>query len=136
MAGHRKLFVNLPVRDLAASKGFFARLGFRFHARYTDELAACMIVSEGACVILLTEAFFARFCPKPRCDARSAAEVCLTLSCRSRGEVAVLLAEALRAGGALVAAPLDCGFVCAASFRDLDGHHWEVRWMDPHPVLA
>lgn len=135
MARHRKLFVGLPVRDLAASKGFFARLGFRFHARYTDELAACMIVSEGVCVILLTEAFFARFCPKPRCDARSA-EVCLTLSCRSREEVGAMLAEALRAGGVLVGAPRDCGFARAASFRDLDGHHWEVRWMDPQPVLA
>jgi uncharacterized protein len=133
---HRKLFLNLPVRDLAASKRFFERLGFGFHSRYTDELAACMIVSDSAYVMLLTEPFFTTFAPKRRCDTRIEAEGCFTLSCRSRAEVHALLAEALCAGGTPAGAPLDHGFMCASSFLDLDGHHWQVRWTDPHPVLA
>ena len=132
----RKLFLNLPVRDLAASRRFFERLGFRFHARYTDELAACMIVSDSAYVMLLTEPFFATFAPKPRCDTRTEAEGCFTLSCRSRAEVQRLIAEALGAGAMLAGAPLELGFMCASSFLDLDGHHWQVRWDDPHAVLA
>lgn len=132
----RKLFLNLPVRDLAASKRFFARLGFRFHARYTDERAACMIVSDAAFVILLTEPFFDTFTTKRRCDMRTQAESWFVLSCRSRAEVSSLVAEAIAAGGTSAGAGIDAGFMCASSFHDLDGHHWQVRWTDPHAVLA
>ena len=69
-----ELFINLPVRDLAASKRFFTRLGFEFDARFTDSLAACMVVSESARVMLLSEHFFRRFAAKPRCDTATAAD--------------------------------------------------------------
>ncbi|HTV25930.1 MAG TPA: glyoxalase/bleomycin resistance/extradiol dioxygenase family protein [Polyangiaceae bacterium] len=133
---HRKLFLNLPVHDLGASKRFFARLGFRFHARYTDDQAACMIVSDAAFVMLLTEPFFDRFTSKPRCDTRTQSESWFVLSCRSRAEVSALMSEAIAAGGTPAGAWIDAGFMCASSFHDLDGHQWQVRWTDPHPVLA
>jgi predicted lactoylglutathione lyase len=132
----RKLFLNLPVRDLGASKRFFARLGFQFAARFSDELAACMIVSDAAFVMLLTEPFFTRFASKPRCDTRTHAEGWFVLSCQSRAEVGSLLAEAIAAGGTPAGFTLDHGFMCASGFHDLDGHQWQLRWMDPHPVLA
>jgi uncharacterized protein len=132
----RKLFLNLPVRDLAASRRFFARLGFEFDARFSDDLAACMIVSDAACVMLLTEPFFTTFTPKPRCDPRKQAPSWLSLSCRSRAEVSALLAEAIAAGGAPAGVAVDHGFMCSSGFHDLDGHHWQLRWTDPRPVLA
>lgn len=132
----RKLFLNLPVRDLAASKRFFAQLGFQFHARYTDELAACMIVSDSAFVFLLSKPFFTTFAPKPRCDTRARAEGWFTLSCHSRAEVTALVAAALAAGGTPAGVDCDHGFICTSGFDDLDGHQWQVRWTDPHTVLA
>lgn len=132
----RLLFLNLPVRDLAASRRFFARLGFRFHPRYSDDLAACMIVSRSARVVLLTQPFFAAFAARPACDPRACAEAGLALVCRSRAEVQALFAEALRAGATPVGEPLDQGLTYTSSFRDLDGHPWQLRWTDPDPVLA
>ena len=132
----RKLFLNLSVRDLAASKRFFARLGFQFVARFTDDQAACMIVSAAAFVILLTEPFFDSFTPKRRCDLRSQAEGWFVLSCSSRAEVIALWAEAIAAGGTPAGVGIDGGFTCASGFHDLDGHHWQLRWTDPHAVLA
>jgi predicted lactoylglutathione lyase len=132
----RKLFLNLPVRDLAASKRFFARLGFEFDGRFTDELAACMVVSDAARVMLLTEPFFSTFATKPRCDTRAQTEAWFVLSCRSRAEVAALFCEAIAAGGTPAGMALDHGFMCASGFHDLDGHHWQLRWTDPRPVLA
>jgi uncharacterized protein len=132
----RKLFLNLPVRDLGASRRFFARLGFEFDARFSDDLAACMIVSDAAYVMLLTEAFFTTFAPKPRCNTRTQAASWFALSCRSRAELSAMLAEAIAAGGTPAGVAVDHGFMCACGFHDLDGHHWQLRWTDPHPVLA
>lgn len=132
----RKLFLNLPVRDLAASRRFFERLGFEFDSRFSDRLAACMIVSDAACVMLLTERFFSAFAPKPRCDTCTQVEGWFALSCRSRDELCALLGAAIAAGGTPAGAAIDHGFMCASGFHDLDGHHWQLRWTDPHPVLA
>jgi predicted lactoylglutathione lyase len=132
----RKLFVNLPVRDLERSMRFFSRLGFRFDARFTDDRAACMIISGAAFVMLLTEAFFQTFTGKACCDTRSHAEGSFALTCRSRAEVGALLSEAIAAGGTTAADAIDHGFMYAASFHDLDGHHWQVLWMDPNAVQA
>jgi predicted lactoylglutathione lyase len=132
----RKLFVNLPVRDLERSMHFFSRLGFRFNARFTDDRAACMIISDAAFVVLLTEPFFQTFRAKASCDTRTHMEGLFALSCRSRAEVAQLLAEAIAAGATPASAPIDHGFIYASSFHDLDGHHWELLWSDPHTAYA
>lgn len=132
----RKLFVSLPVHDLTRSIRFFTRLGFTFDARFTDDRAACMIVSPVAFVMLLTEPFFQTFSQKAACDTRTHVEGLLALSCRSRLEVCALLAEAIAAGGTAAGAAIDHGFMYAAPFQDLDGHHWQLSWTDPHTVHA
>jgi predicted lactoylglutathione lyase len=127
----RKLFVNLAVRDLERSKAFFAKLGFGFDPRFTDEKAACMALSPEAFVMLLTEPFFRGFTKRELCDTRRQTEGLFCLSCDSRAEVDALVKTALAAGGSPAMDPQDHGFMYGWSFYDPDGHHWEVMWMDP-----
>lgn len=127
----RKLFVNLPVRDLKASVEFFTRLGFGFNAQFTDDSATCMILSEDAFVMLLVEPRFKDFVRRPIGDARSATAGIYCFSACSREEVDTLADAALAAGGTAAAEAMDHGFMYVRSFYDLDGHHWEVAWMDP-----
>ena len=127
----RKIFVNLPVRDLARSVAFFTRLGFSFNPQFTDENATCMIVSEEAFVMLLVEPFFKSFTTKQICDTAASTEGLFALSASSRAEVDELVNTAIAAGGSQAMEPKDHGFMYVRSFYDLDGHHWEVLWMDP-----
>jgi predicted lactoylglutathione lyase len=126
----RKMFVNLPVRDLSKSMHFFATLGFTFDPRFTDDQAACMIVSNEAYVMLLTQPFFRTFTTRELCDTTRHIEGLFALSCRSRTEVEEMVKTALLAGGGRAMDPQDHGFMYGWSFYDLDGHHWEVLWMD------
>lgn len=130
----RKMFVNLSVRDLPRAKEFFARLGFSFNPQFTDDNAACMIVSEEAFVMLLTEPFFRGFTKKEICDTATRTEGLFALSCTSREEVDALVKTALEHGGTAAMDPQDHGFMYGWSFYDLDGHHWEAFWMDPSHV--
>jgi uncharacterized protein len=130
----RKMFVNLPVRDLDRSKAFFSTLGFTFNPRFTDERAACMVVSDDAFVMLLTEPFFRSFTIRRVCDTARDTEGLFAVSCRSRADVDEMVALALRAGGAPAMEKQDHGFMYVWSFYDLDGHHWEAFWMDPTAV--
>jgi len=127
----RKLFVNLSVRDLGKSMEFFSRLGFEFNPKFTDDKAACMVVSGDAYVMLLTEPFFKTFTTKAICDTRAQTEGLFALACDSRNEVDVLVEKAVAGGGNPAMPPQDHGFMYVRSFYDLDGHHWEVFWMDP-----
>jgi uncharacterized protein len=127
----RKLFVNIAVRDLERSKAFFSTLGFDYDPRFTDDKAACMVVSDDAFVMLLSEPFFKGFTRKEVCDPRTHTEGMFALSCTSRGEVDELVNKAVAAGGTHAMEPMDHGFMYGWSFYDLDGHHWEVVWMDP-----
>jgi len=127
----RKLFVNLAVRDLKRSKDFFAGLGFGFDPKFTDDNAACMIVSDEAYVMLLAEPFFKTFTRRELCDTTRQTEGLFALSCGSRAEVDQLVKKAVASGGAHALDPQDHGFMYGWSFYDLDGHHWEVFWMDP-----
>ncbi len=127
----RKMFVNLPVRDLKTSMEFFSKLGFEFNLQFTDDKAACMVVSGEAFVMLLAERFFRTFTKRAICDAATHTEALLAVSCESRGEVDELVRTALTVGGGPALDPVDHGFMYGWSFYDLDGHHWEVLWMDP-----
>ncbi|GJD94976.1 VOC family protein [Methylobacterium iners] len=126
----RMIFVNLPVKDLEASKTFFSALGFGFDARMTDANAACMIVSETSFVMLLTEARFRDFITGEISDAHRATEVPTCLSAESREEVDDLLARALAASAKPWKPAMDYGFMYGVSFQDLDGHVWELMHMD------
>jgi predicted lactoylglutathione lyase len=130
----RKLFVNLAVRDLKASMAFFGALGFTFNPKFTDENAACMIVSDEAFVMLLAHPFFKTFTNREICDTSKSSEGLFALSCGTRPEVDEFVKTALAAGGSKAMPPQDHGFMYGSSFYDLDGHHWEVFWMDPAAV--
>jgi uncharacterized protein len=127
----RKIFVNLPVRDLKRSIEFFTKLGFAFDQRMTDANATCMILSEEAYVMLLTEKRFKDFTKKDLCDTRTYTEGLFCLSAGSRAEVDEMVKTAIAEGGKHAMEPQDHGFMYGWSFYDLDGHHWEVMWMDP-----
>ena len=132
----RMIFVNLPVADLAASKRFFETLGFSFNPQFTGEDAACLVVEQNICVMLLTRPRFADFINGEIADAHRATEVLTCLSADSREEVDRTLNTALAAGGKPWKPVQDHGFMYGASFQDLDGHVWEVMWMDPAHVQA
>lgn len=128
----RKIFVNLPIRDMQRSQAFFRALGFEFNPQFTNEQGACMVVGEDIFVMLLVEPFFRTFTKKPVADARESTEVLVCLSCDSREEVDALVRKALAAGGKAPNAPQDHGFMYGHGFEDLDGHLWELVWMDPN----
>jgi predicted lactoylglutathione lyase len=130
----RKLFVNLAVRDLKRSMDFFSQLGFKFNPQFTDENAACMIISEEAFVMLLVEPFFKTFTKNSICDTRSHTEGLFALSCESRKAVDEIVNKAIASGGKPAMDPTDHGFMYGWSFLDPDAHHWEVFWMDPSHV--
>ena len=130
----REIFVNLPVRDLKRSMDFFAALGFSFNPQFTDDKAACMVISDKGYVMLLTSPFFEGFTKRQICDTTTHTEALLALSCESRAEVDEMVTKALAAGGQHAMDPMDHGFMYARSFYDPDGHHWEVLWMDPSHI--
>jgi predicted lactoylglutathione lyase len=130
----RKMFVNMPVRDLDRSMSFFSTLGFSFNPRFTDEKAACMIVSDEAFVMLLTEPFFKTFTHRRVCNTARDVEGLFALTCESKAEVDEMVKTAIAAGGTHAMDKQDHGFMYGWSFVDLDGHHWEVIWMDSTAV--
>ena len=134
MDNARLVFINLPVSDLEASKRFFGELGFAFDEKFTDDSCACMVVSEQACVMLITEQRFADFTTRPTADARQTTEALLCVSAESREAVDAFADTALGAGGTPAKEPTDYGFMYGRSFNDPDGHHWEVMWMSPEAV--
>jgi predicted lactoylglutathione lyase len=130
----RKIFVNIAVKDLKRSMAFFSQLGFEFNRQFTDEKAACMVVSEEAFVMLLSEPFFAGFTTKQPCNTTTHTEALIALSCTSRAEVDELVKKAVAGGGRAAMPVQDHGFMYAHSFYDVDDHHWEVIWMDPAAI--
>jgi uncharacterized protein len=127
----RMLFVNMPVADLERSKAFFAELGFSFNPAFTDDTAACMLVGEHAFVMLLTHEKFAQFAKHPIADPRTHTLSLYSFSVSSRDEVDRVGAAALAAGATQADDAEDYGFMYTRSFFDLDGHGWQVMWMDP-----
>ncbi|WP_320669363.1 VOC family protein [Patulibacter defluvii] len=131
MSQSRLLFVNLPVADVQASRAFFAQLDFGFNDKFGDDATACMVVSDQAYVMLLQRDKFAEFTVKPVADAGQATALTVCVSADSREGVDQLADAALAAGAGEAKDPQDYGFMYGRSFHDLDGHLWEVMWMDP-----
>ena len=126
-----QIFVNLPVRNLKQSIDFFTQLGFQFNSQFTDETATCMIVSENIFVMLLTYEKFQTFTPNTICDATQNTEVLTCLSVEHREKVDEMVRSAIAAGGKTYNEPQDHGFMYAHGFQDLDGHIWELVYMEP-----
>jgi predicted lactoylglutathione lyase len=124
------IFVNLPVADLDAAKLFYEAIGFTNNPQFTDETAACMVLSEAIHVMLLTHAKFAQFTPRPIADAHQSTEVLICLSRDSRAAVDSITELALAAGGREPREAQDYGFMYGRAFEDPDGHIFEVMWMD------
>lgn len=128
------LFVNLAVTDLDKSIAFYKALDFEFNPQFTDENATCMIVNEGAFVMLLVEKFFQNFTKKSIADSKTTTEAIMSISVNSREEVDQFVEKALAAGGTTSNAKMDEGFMYSWSFQDIDGHLWEVLYMDPSAI--
>jgi predicted lactoylglutathione lyase len=129
-----KLFVNIPVSDLQRSIEFFETLGFTFNPQFTDSTATCMLVGEDAYFMLLTKDRFTGFSQRALSDPRSATSALFAISVDSRQEVDAIVNKAIAAGGSPAVDPQDHGFMYGWSFRDPDGYHWEVFWMDPSAI--
>ncbi len=131
-----KLFVNIPVSDLQRSIDFFEALGFSFNPQFTDATGTCMLVGEDAYFMLLNRERFTGFSKRPIGDARRETNALFAFSVNSRAEVDEMVNKALAAGGSHAVDPQDHGFMYGWSFYDLDGHHWEVFWMDPSAIAG
>jgi predicted lactoylglutathione lyase len=127
---HKQIFVNLAVADLPRSKAFFESLGLAFNPQFSNDQGACLVLGDNIFAMLLVKDFFKTFTGKPLVDPREATEVLLCLSCESRAEVDAIVAKAVAAGGTAPRTPQDHGFMYGHGFEDLDGHIWELGYMD------
>ena len=134
MKNKTQIFVNLPVKDLSKTIKFFAKLGFKFNPQFTDKNAACMIIGENIFAMLLVEKFFKKFTKKKIADAMETTEMINSLAVESRKKVNGMMNNALKAGGKEPREPQDHGWMYGRSFQDLDGHLWEVFYMDENKM--
>lgn len=128
------VFINLPVADLEASKKFFTSLGYSLNPQFSNEDAASVVISDTIVAMLLTKDFYATFTDKEIADATKTSEVLIALSAPTREAVDELVRKAVAAGGTASPRVQDLGFMYGRAFDDLDGHTWEVTWMDPAAV--
>lgn len=126
----KNIFVNLPVKDLKKTMNFFNSLGFSFNPQFTDDKAACMVIHDNIYAMFLLEDYFKTFTKKNISDAKSSTEVLIALDAPSRDEVKQIVDKAVQAGGKVYAEPADHGWMYQHSFEDLDGHQWEIAYMD------
>ena len=126
-----ELYVNLPVKDLKRSNAFFESLGFQLNPKFSNDQASCVALGENIFAMLLLENFFKTFTHKSLCDATQNTEVLVCLSCESRAKVDELVAKAIAAGGRAPRKPQEHGFMYGHGFEDLDGHIWELIYMQP-----
>lgn len=129
-----KIFVNLPIKDLNKSVAFFTKLGFSFNPQFTDENATCMIIGEDIFIMLLVEKFFKSFTKKDVCDTSRNTEAIVALSVESREKVDQMMEKAKEAGGSEPREKQDHGWMYGRSFEDIDGHLWEVFFMEESAI--
>lgn len=129
----KQIFVNLPIENLKKSVAFFGELGFTFNEQFTDEESTCMVVSEHIYVMLLEKRKFSSFTSKKIAD-RDTVEAMLGFACSSADEVRSLSEKAFSLGAKRVNDPEDLGFMFSWGFEDLDGHIWDLFWMNPEHI--
>lgn len=128
----KQLYVNVAIKDIARSVNFFTALGFSFNPKFTDENATCLMISDEINVMLLTEPFFKGFISKQLANTQTHSEVILALSVDTREAVDAMVEKAKSVGATTPMPPKDYGFMYQHGFEDLDGHLWEVFYMDPN----
>ncbi|HEX6191280.1 MAG TPA: VOC family protein [Chitinophagaceae bacterium] len=129
-----QIFINLPVKNLQQSIDFFTKLGFTFNPQFTDDSATCMIIADNIFAMLLTETRFKDFTSKDIVDAKKATEVLIALDAESRDKVDEMISNAKKAGGTIYMQSQDHGWMYAHGFADLDGHQWEILYMDKNAI--
>ncbi|MEU4035756.1 VOC family protein [Streptomyces collinus] len=128
------IFVNLATDDVEASKKFFTELGYAINPQFSTDECACVVISDTIIAMLLSKQHYATFTKKEIADSTRTSEVLICLSAESREKVDELVEKAVAAGGSASGRTQDLGFMYGRSFDDLDGHTWEVVWMDPAAV--
>lgn len=124
------IFVNVPVADLKASMAYYKALGFDHNPQFTDETAACIVISDTIYVMVLTHQKFKEFAPHPIADAKAVTQALYALSRDSREAVDAIAEAGLKAGGSEARPAQDMGFMYSRAIADIDGHVWEYVWMD------
>lgn len=130
----QKVFINLPVKNLEKSASFFTQLGYSLNQQYTDDKAASLVISDSIFVMLLTEEYFQTFTTKSICDAKVSTEVLIALDAPSKEAVISTVAKAKELGAVTYSEPQDHGWMYQHSFADLDGHQWELVYMDESKI--
>ncbi|MGW2720769.1 VOC family protein [Streptomyces sp. NPDC001492] len=128
------IFVNLATDDVEASKKFFTELGYTINPQFSTDDCACVVISDTIITMLLSRQRYADFTKKEIADSTKTSEVLICLSAESREKVDELVGRAVAAGGTANDDVQDHGYMYGRSFDDLDGHSWEVVWMDPAAV--
>lgn len=128
------IFVNLPVSDVAKTKAFFLALGYEHNPHFSNELAVSIIIGPNIYAMMLSHEHYSQFIVKPIADATKMNELIISLAAETRDEVDELVARAIAAGGTVFKEPMDLGFMYQHAFYDLDGHQWEIVWMDPAAI--
>ncbi|WP_213979113.1 VOC family protein [Sphingomonas sp. dw_22] len=131
------IFVNLPVADVARATAFYEAIGCTKDARFSNEVASAMQLSDEIVFMLLSHDFFKGFTPKPIADAHATSEVLLCISRDSREAVDAIMAKAAAAGGRIdIREKQDMGFMYGRSFEDPDGHIFEPMYMDVDAAMV
>lgn len=131
-----QIFINVPVRDLGAAMAYYKALGFDHNPQFTDETAACIVISDAIYVMVLTHDKFAQFSSKPIPDARQVTGALYALTRDSRADVDAIADAGLKAGGTETRDTMDYGFMYSRAVADIDGHVWEYVWMDMSQMPA
>lgn len=126
----KNIFINLPVKDLTKSENFFSQLGFTFNPQFSDDNAKCLVLGDNIFAMLLKEEFFKTFTKREIVDAHKQTEVLICIDAPSKEKVMELVDKAKKAGGSIYAEPMDHGWMYQHSFADLDGHQWEIAYID------
>lgn len=129
-----KIFLNLAVKDLNRAISFFNELGFLTNPKFTNDKGACIVISDDINVMILVKEFYQTFTKKQICDSATTSEVLISLSMESREQVDEMIEKAIKAGGTDYNEAKDYGWMYQRTFFDLDGHHWEVFYMDESQI--
>jgi len=129
-----KIFLNLAVKDLKRAISFFNELGFSTNPKFTNDKGACIVISEDINVMILVKDFYQTFTKKQICDSATTSEVLISLSMESREQVDLMIEKAIKAGGTDYQQSQDYGWMYQRTFLDVDGHHWEVFFMDESQI--
>lgn len=125
-----KMYLNLAVKELSKAIKFFNELGFPTNPKFTNEKGACIIIGENINLMLLAEAFYQTFTDKQICNSHTTSEALISISVETRKAVDEIIEKAVKAGGTDYKKENDYGWMYQRTFLDLDGHHWEVFFMD------